>query len=629
MAALGNTVYAPEMHSTLEERRQRLELERLDLDERELALKRKRIEAEEAALAHSSAAHGSTFGIVKMPLSPIDTAPNMPAEMHAMILNISRLRRVAPGRADTDFRHPHHEPHAQGDGQIAGWRAPSVHDAAASSIGPPIWTRPAASDRFKRGDFTPDFVWRVRDRPVVTRLHAGGCRSAVHPKPARKPDPSDDAQQCTIPLTPAHEAPDVVAIGFCHCARIGRHGLGGGRFSYVHCQQNSTSRLPPPDLTAPLNVGAFDFYFSHWQHGIFNTIPAFGLSAPILKAMSDATLLVETRKTRVNERSGAPDVLKLMATCEPGCSACGYNWYQANWRAGSPTQWWDGQVMCSCCNVTTAQFETCKRVCILDSRVPERTNGLLHVRGLLNLTTALVPTVLRRLRVRALGDAMGTGRALGCARDEIPRFAYPFHLSSNGTEDQTGGTWPDVYPRMAYWPLFEAIEQEAAPPDDRATTTTSHRSNGRVVYVSRVPPAPRAILNESVILDKLRALPWHAHGLSFEVLSGTWQPSAFASLAGLIGVHGAALLNAYRMRPRASSVIEIVAPTFPRLCIAAVCAGRGVRHHAFVASHFPSDYEAKTHVVRINGTRVAGFGGGAVHVNQTAFVEYVRRVFLK
>ena len=54
------------MESTLEERRQRLELERLDLDERELALKRKRIEAEEAALAQPSAVHGSTFGIVKL-----------------------------------------------------------------------------------------------------------------------------------------------------------------------------------------------------------------------------------------------------------------------------------------------------------------------------------------------------------------------------------------------------------------------------------------------------------------------------------------------------------------------------------------------------------------------------------
>ena len=53
------------------------------------------------------------------------------------------------------------------------------------------------------------------------------------------------------------------------------------------------------------------------------------------------------------------------AECEPGCSACGFNWYQMNWRSGNPTQFWDGPLGCSCCNTTTpAQWVTCRRVCI-------------------------------------------------------------------------------------------------------------------------------------------------------------------------------------------------------------------------------------------------------------------------
>ena len=54
------------------------------------------------------------------------------------------------------------------------------------------------------------------------------------------------------------------------------------------------------------------------------------------------------------------------AACEPGCSACGFNWYKMNWRAGNPTPFWDGPLGCNCCNTTPPQLVTCRRVCVLD-----------------------------------------------------------------------------------------------------------------------------------------------------------------------------------------------------------------------------------------------------------------------
>ena len=47
-----------------------------------------------------------------------------------------------------------------------------------------------------------------------------------------------------------------------------------------------------------------------------------------------------------------------------------------------------------------------------------------------------------------------------------------------------------------------------------------------------------------------------------------------------------------------------------------------MHYHSFVASVFPADMERKT-----TGRSGEAAGGGAVHLNRTAFVAYVRRVF--
>jgi hypothetical protein len=92
-------------------------------------------------------------------------------------------------------------------------------------------------------EFTPEFVWRLNDTALFTRLPAGGCRAARDPKPISYPRADDIAQECTLPFEPAN---DIVAIGFCNCARIHLHGNMGGRRYEVLCRdENSDSRSPP------------------------------------------------------------------------------------------------------------------------------------------------------------------------------------------------------------------------------------------------------------------------------------------------------------------------------------------------------------------------------------------------
>jgi hypothetical protein len=428
---------------------------------------------------------------------------------------------------------------------------PSMRDTSSSVVGAPFWERTAKTFLVHghMTEFTPEFVWRLHDTALFTRLPAGGCRAARDPKPISYPRADDIAQECTLPFEPAN---DIVAIGFCNCARIHLHGNMGGRRYEVLCRdENSDSRSPP---TSVLHVGAFDPYFSHWQHGIINTLPMLGMAAPVLHAFPGVSIVVNTRST------------------------------------------------------------------------PSGSNGLLALPNL-NLTVAL-PGV----RTVSFQEAMSAGVEHGCRAGSVPRFAYPFGLSSrahasnmsSSSEEERGwgAGWIDVYPRHAYWPYFEAIQGGAA--NGMGESGTGGRgavAGARVVFISREPPMPRALADERRVLAELRELPWASRGLSFERLNRTWPASAFGELAGLIGVHGAAMGNAYRMPP-ASRMIEIIPSRRPRLCYAAVATGRGVHYHSFVASVFPADMERKT-----TGRSGEAAGGGAVHLNRTAFVAYVRRVF--
>ena len=79
-------------------------------------------------------------------------------------------------------------------------------------------------------------------------------------------------------------------------------------------------------------------------------------------ALSEQAVVAPSRlanqPTDQSHRASPP----LPMACEPGCSACGFNWYTFTWNQGNPTKHWDGP--CSCCNTTTTQQETCKRVCV-------------------------------------------------------------------------------------------------------------------------------------------------------------------------------------------------------------------------------------------------------------------------
>ena len=72
----------------------------------------------------------------------------------------------------------------------------------------------------------------------------------------------------------------------------------------------------------------------------------------------------------LRDRAGESPPLLDPSACEPGCSACGFNWYKMNWRAGNPTKFWDGPLGCNCCNTTPPQWVTCRRVCVLTASGP-------------------------------------------------------------------------------------------------------------------------------------------------------------------------------------------------------------------------------------------------------------------
>ena len=106
----------------------------------------------------------------------------------------------------------------------------------------------------------PDFMWRLADAAVVGKALNDGPPLRLRPNNA-------------------------IVVGYCHTARV---SFVKRRLD-IRCRNDSEP--PPPVPTHVAHIAAFDFYESHWQHGIFDTLPFFGMAAPLLHAFPTATIV--------------------------------------------------------------------------------------------------------------------------------------------------------------------------------------------------------------------------------------------------------------------------------------------------------------------------------------------------
>ena len=66
-------------------------------------------------------------------------------------------------------------------------------------------------------------------------------------------------------------------------------------------------------------------------------------------------------------------------------------------------------------------------------------------------------------------------------------------------------------------------------------------------------------------------------------------PTFFSSLGGVIGVHGGAFANVHAC-PAGMPVVEIMSPTEPRWCYAALSTAKQLAYYAYYPHRFPSRY---------------------------------------
>jgi hypothetical protein len=81
-------------------------------------------------------------------------------------------------------------------------------------------------------------------------------------------------------------------------------------------------------------------------------------------------------KKHVTKAGGQKNWQCYAKTCELGCKACGYNWYENQWNNGSPSSYFTNKD-CGCCmgnkggnSKTSAEYQVCQGVCAPGSLDP-------------------------------------------------------------------------------------------------------------------------------------------------------------------------------------------------------------------------------------------------------------------
>ena len=182
---------------------------------------------------------------------------------------------------------------------------------------------------------------------------------------------------------------------------------------------------------------------------------------------------------------------------------------------------------------------------------------------------AQLPQPSPRLRHVDLRESKGRGFVL-----RFPHFLFGFGL--NGTED-----W---YPAPAYRPFLLASSSLPAPP-----------RRDVVAWLSRptAAGATRVLAGERQVVAALRTALASVR-LRLQVVSSEapLAPREFASLRGVVGVHGGAFANVHACRPGAL-VVEIQGQASARWCYAGLSVGLGLDYRAYFARRFPTDYMSR------------------------------------
>jgi len=196
----------------------------------------------------------------------------------------------------------------------------------------------------------------------------------------------------------------------------------------------------------------------------------------------------------------------------------------------------------------------------------------------------------------------------------------------------------DSYSRSSYWPFWQLLPV-AVPPRRLPTDPLE------IVFISRPPPMARALWNERLVVQRLRTL-FGSQRYDFTVVNTSRPPAYFECVHGLIGVHGAAFANTYRMQAGARAVEihsyrGVLGYEDARLGYAVISQSKGVDHRVFFADSFPSNYEAKPrlhYAMQSNQTAPSASATRAaarsvvghtdfVVINVSHFITFVARTF--
>ena len=328
---------------------------------------------------------------------------------------------------------------------------PSRADLAPSQIGPPRWMRVPPGTSFRThgvaATIDPDYIWTIDDPRgsvlstlVLPRNYLAG-KSSKSEVAERCPDV--DSATCDWPLTRIQSASgvgqgnDVLVLAFCHTAQVMHVKVGRKR--QIRCTSwphNPWRNTTPPLPTAVEHIGAFDTYISHWQHGIINTLPIYGMASAALQAFPNATLVVdEDCHGASTSRPEQPSEEKSAPPPAGSYSSCLLRVRDLN---------------------MSALHRQVQSIASLDRFVnqpgfPQAAYG----------RSPILRNFVFAFAAKRVGPGDGCGGRLG---PEWSPSCRQFQL--------VGGHF-DIYPRSAYWPFYQLIERARAP-SSRLTRRGAH-----------------------------------------------------------------------------------------------------------------------------------------------------------
>ena len=195
----------------------------------------------------------------------------------------------------------------------------SFMDAVAGTGAPPCWEPNSMKYRVHGLHFTPEYVWKLTDRPVAQQLTVGGscehCLGLVKDLVVQRRCSLEDGHEClysprnsscTLSGGCLHSScsftlsgANAIYYGYCRNATVQRSGNGGKRIT-VHCHR-------PPQAQSPTHVPNWNLvaqdltFMTRWQHRVFNGVPSLGMTAAFLGHYASSVTLLASYFSEIAE----------------------------------------------------------------------------------------------------------------------------------------------------------------------------------------------------------------------------------------------------------------------------------------------------------------------------------------